>query len=165
MESNSILDGVKIEKQVFTGDDLLQMNNSIPDEEMAVPDIDHLTSGLVAIMEYVERDDIYELKNLNPIAFEEHLAEKFPEHFDRYYSTIMTLINTKADNINNFIHMINTFKEVRDKGKNIDLEYENYKEHLAEQFIYPDHGGKEEFENKMKNSQNEKKHKKKKHKK
>jgi len=129
--------------------DLATNKNShvLTTENSTIPDINDLSQQLIDILKYVNRDDIIQIKYENSTLFKEHVADQFPRFSDRYYSLLMTILDDRITDIKPFIRILEILQNT--ENSKIDDSFEQYKEELATQYIYPQFGGKENYELKM----------------
>lgn len=139
----------------ITKDNEIYLDDLYSNDEIAIPDLDNLTNNIVQILEYINRDDMQKLENRDKEKFDMELNNKFNE-FSLNYIGIFNLLldkNNRKDNILRLMKMIETLKQVKYGIKDYDTEFDNFKEELANNYLYPKFGGKKGFERKMKQKQ------------
>ncbi len=127
------------------------------DEPFNIPDLANLTNQIIEFLEYINTPEMQKMQDDEPRAFEMHVEGKFESFVENYYSTFKMLLDKKerSKNVLKLMQMINTIKKVREGQKTYDSAFNQIKEDLAEEFIYSKYGGKDNFENQLK--QNKKK--------
>ena len=115
-----------------------------------IPDLEKLTSQIKDFLLYLETEEIKSLEE-DKEKYIQALRDKFPEFSVQYYGIFNMLSDrTNLDfNIKKLMKLINVLKKVKSGERNIEKEFDRFKESLAEEYIYPKFGGKEEFLNKL----------------
>jgi hypothetical protein len=125
-----------------------------------VPNMEFLTSQLVEILSYVNSDSMNEMRKTDKTGFKTHIQNKFHDFSDKYYTLLEMILNDDVNDITPLLKMLSIFsKTTSDK---LDSQFETYRESVAEQYLYPSFGGKEQYAKKMKEEEKmaKKKHKK-----
>lgn len=113
-----------------------------------IPDLHKLTSTIIEFLEYINTPEMERLEQSDKTAFEKHLEHKF-ENFTVCFTTIYKMLLNKSErneNLTKLMDLIETLKKVQSGEKNMDVEFDNFREQLSEQYVYPKFGGKEQFE-------------------
>jgi hypothetical protein len=115
-----------------------------------IPDLEKLTATIKEFLLYLETEEIRALEQ-DKDTYIETLRNKFPEFSVNFYGIFNMLSDrTNLDaNIKKLMKLINVLKKVKAGERNIETEFDRFKESLAEEYIYPKFGGKEEFLNKL----------------
>lgn len=127
----------------------------------AIPNMEKLTGDILAFLQFTELDSTKELIKKSHGTFLHKTTEKFP---DIPYSIIKMLMDEdetpqqKSENITKLLNMFGQLDKIKRGEKDMDETFEHFREGLSEEYIYPQYGGKEEFEKKMlrKNKRKEK---------
>lgn len=116
-----------------------------------IPDLVNLTRDVVRFIEYIGTEEMEKMENEDELKFCAHLESTFPD-FTLKYISIYKMLLDKKNREDNLIKLLNLFKILRDVqagNRNIDSEFDNFKEDLAREYVYPKFGGKTEFEKKI----------------
>ena len=147
----------KIETEIVSTDEMnrdIQSNESSTVLEMspdAIPDIKKLTADIFELLIYIDSPDMQKLKRDCYGMYLNKIDEKYQ---DMPYSIIKLLSDesdNRDDNIIKLLNILETMNSIKEKNKNLDSEYEKFRENLNEEYVYPEFGGKDKFEEKMKN--------------
>lgn len=117
-----------------------------------IPDLVELTKQIVNFIEYIGTNEMEKLEKEDNDKFCLHIETVFPE-FTLKYMAIYKMLLDKENREDNLIKLLNLFKILRDVkagSRNIDREFDTFKENLAQDYVYPKFGGKAEFEKKIK---------------
>jgi len=121
-------------------------------DEEQIPDLSDLTGQLIVFLEYIHTDEMEQLESKSKEEFIKHLEDKFSE-FALKYITVFKMLIEKESREENIVKLLNLFeilKEVKSGKRNMEAEFNNFKESLAEEYVYPKFGGKKKFEQKIK---------------
>lgn len=149
----------KLDAEVVNMDEVQQeMENnphahSMPTEEEmdvnAIPDLEKLTADILEFLQYVDEPNTQTLMKENYGAFHQKVDEKFP---NIPYSITKMLLNEdesqedKSKNLVRLLEMFSTLDQIKQGKKDIKKEFEDFREGISEEYIYPQFGGKEAFE-------------------
>ena len=117
-----------------------------------IPDLCSLTNDIITFLEYIITPEMQKLENENKDAFSKHLENKFSD-FTLNYITIYKMLldkDKREENTMKLLNLIEILKEVKKGSKNMESEFDKFKETLNEEYIYSKFGGKENFEKKIK---------------
>lgn len=117
-----------------------------------IPDLAELTKQILKFVEYIETDEMRKLENDNNTEFCSHIESAFPD-FTLKYMSIYKMLLDRENREENLVKLLNLFKILRDVKagtRDIDTEFDAFKENLAQDYVYPKFGGKTEFEKKIK---------------
>ncbi len=107
------------------------------------------------------------MKNMeknDQLTFEQIVYNKYNDQMPRSIIKLLIDENERYDNLAQMLDMFDSLDKIKNGQKDINHGFDEYNEKLNEKFIYPQHGGKEEFLKKFThpdNSQDVKKDKKK----
>lgn len=140
----------KMDKKLYSFDDI----KNDPDAEVmdmkpaAIPNIENITARVVEMLDFMNTPDMSEMEISDNVKFYQIITSKFE---DLPFSIIKLLLEkeNRGENIGKLLEMFDILQNVKYGNRNIEDAYNNYKENLNEQFIYPKFGGKTEFERKM----------------
>jgi hypothetical protein len=139
----------------LTSEDILraqemQKANPIPEE---LPDIEKLMDTVIMFLEYIATEPMRRLEESDPASFEKHLESKFSDFSNSNYGVFKLLLEKKhrAQNVNKLITLFSQLQSAKSGETTLDAVYADYTEGLNNEYIYPKFGGKEQFEQTMKN--------------
>ncbi len=119
------------------------------DRENKLPDLINLTGKIIEFVEYIELPDIKKMAQENKMLYKNHLESKFEEFTLDYYSIYRMLVDNddeRAQNIDRLFKMIDRLKDVESGKSNVDREFLKIREELAQDYLYPQFGGRDAFE-------------------
>lgn len=127
-----------------------------------IPDLNQLTIEVINFLEYIGTTEIEELEINDNEAFVKDIENKFPEFTLKYVTVYKMLLDkeSREENLIKLLNLIEILKNVQSGNKNLESEFNNFKESLAEEYVYPKFGGKENFEKKIKERAEKKQRKK-----
>ena len=121
-------------------------DNMTPD---SIPDLEKLTDDIIDFLKYMDKPEIKILRTTNYGAFQHKVDEKYP---DIPFSIIKMLTDEdesaeqKSENIIRLLNMFRQLNDIKQGKKDITEGFESFREEISEEYIYPQFGGKEEFE-------------------
>ena len=115
----------------------------------AIPNLEVLTNEIFDFLVFIDEPQIIELRNSQNGNFLKLVEEKFKNIPLSITKMLTDETEDRVKNITKLLEMFQTLNKVKKGESNIDSEFENFKEGLSEEYIYPKFGGKEEFERKM----------------
>lgn len=115
------------------------------------PDLEYIVKSLTEIFEFISKDEIMKLKDENKLEYDKTLTLKFPEFSDRYFSLFSVILSGELDSMTHLVLMIKTLGMVKAGKISMDTAYAQIREELSNQYIYPQFGGKEKFEETVRN--------------
>ena len=118
-------------------------------DKNAIPDLEVLTNEIFDFLVFIDQPEIIELRISQHGNFLKLVEEKFKNIPLSITKMLTDESSDRVKNITKLLDMFQTLNKVKKGEKNIDSEFENFKENLSEEYIYPKFGGKEEFERKM----------------
>jgi hypothetical protein len=145
MEEKHKMEVSKMPKTLPKGS--IMFNN---DRENKIPDLINLTGQIIAFVEYIELADIKKMAQENRMLYKNHLENKFEDFTMDYYSIYRMLVDNddeRSQNINRLFKMIDRLKDVESGQSNVDREFLKIREELAQDYLYPQFGGKDAFQN------------------
>lgn len=128
-------------------------------DTQAIPDLNNLTTEIINFLEYINNDDMESMEKNNFVEYKNHLEQKFPD-FSLNYINIFNMLLVKHNreyNLMKLLTLFDTLKEIKDGNKDINNEYNIFKESQAQEYIYPKFGGKRNFEKHIKDRSKNKK--------
>ena len=136
---------------------LKTLGKTMGDAPEAIPDIDQLLDHVIGMLEYINTDEMKQLEDSDPYAFEQHLDTKFSDFTYRYYAVFKLLLDkeNRKDNVARLIQLFEKLNKIKNNETSIDDAYEEYTEGLNSRYIYSKFGGKAKFEQKMKENRKE----------
>lgn len=138
-------------------DDINTTKIKIPEQKYTnkIVDLEQVTNTVVKILEYISTPQMTELEKTDKEAFDSKVENEFEEFSLNQISIFKMLMDTKnrSQNIVKLMDMITTLKQVQAGNKNMKDEFENLKETLASEYIYPQFGSKDAFVAHMKKHQ------------
>lgn len=139
MEEN--IEGIKVcsKKDIDDKDFIYE-----PKEEIV--DLDNVVKQIIEILEFMNTKEMIEMKEADSKLFEKYIDDKYSDFSLEYHSILRLLLENNEANIKKLMIIIGTLRKVKNKELDMDDVFENFKEGLAEEYIYPKFGGKEEFE-------------------
>jgi hypothetical protein len=144
MEAKHKMEVSKMPKTLPKGS--IMLNN---DRENKIPDLINLTGQIIEFVEYIELPDIKKMAQENRMLYKTHLENKFEEFTLEYYSIYKMIVDNdgeRAQNIDRLFKMIDRLKDVESGKSNVDREFMKIREELAQDYLYPQFGGKTAFE-------------------
>jgi hypothetical protein len=145
--------GVNIQKEIVSIDEAAKDKNGIMmnmnmDNPANIANLETLTMRVVEFLEYINKDEMVKMETDDPSAFKMHIMDKFIDYFDTNSKVFSMLLN-KEDREANVIKLINFFEllnDIKNGKKDMNTEWDRFKEEHNEQYIYPKFGGKDAFE-------------------
>lgn len=107
-----------------------------------------LTEDLIKLVEFVETPEMKELQKSNENLYCYKVDEQFTDFSDNYYHIFRLIVDdtkNRSDNLFKIIDMIKRINKIEDGISTKEKEFEEVKEQLAEEHLYPSFGGKENF--------------------
>jgi hypothetical protein len=119
-------------------------------KEQNTSNIVNLTKQIIDFVEYLEKPEIKELAK-NHGQFTNHIETKFEDFTLEYYSIYKMLLDEKnrSDNLEKLFNMITQISKIDEGKSNYNKEFNKVRETLAEEFLYPKFGSKENFQKAM----------------
>ncbi len=124
----------------------IMINNERSSE---LPDLIKLTGQIIDFIEYIEMPSIKQMAKENNMIYKQHLENKFEEFTLDYYSIYRMLVDNeqeRSQNIEKLFKMIDRLKNIEIGQSNVEKEFIQVREELAEEYLYPKFGGKNEFQ-------------------
>jgi hypothetical protein len=123
-------------------------------------DIKYIIDSITNIIEFISTDEMFKLKEENKTEYEQIIYEKFKDFSGRYFSLFNIILDGELNSLSHLVMMLNTLCMVKTKKISMDEAYAHIREELANQYIYPQFGGKKNFEKTLKERSKKKNHKK-----
>ncbi len=115
-------------------------------KEINIPDIDKLSTGIIRILEFMNRKEMKELRKQNVVEYEKRIETTFPTFVDNFYSIYKMLLS--GQDITNLLHMLRSLNKVKQNK----LEFEQARDEMSaivnKQFVAP---AKKKADKRMKN--------------
>ena len=130
----------------------VMINNDIFNKESKIPDITNLTGQIIEFVEYIEQPEMKNFSKENNMMYKQHLENKFENFSLEYYSIYKMLVDNedkRAENLDKLFNMLSKLKNVEMGKSNVDKEFVKVREELANEYLYPKFGGKQQFEKAM----------------
>ncbi len=116
----------------------------------AIPDLDKLLVYIQDMLEDIETPVMQELEKKNKQEFERILTHKYYNDIQSMKIINLLLEPERYENLEKLLDMFERLKLVKSGKVNIDDAHKNWCEKMNEEYVYSKHGGKENFEKKMK---------------
>lgn len=125
----------------------------------AIPDLDAMLEHIQDLLADIETPVMQELEKADKKRFEMVLTHKYYNEDEKLGITSNKIINMflapeRYDNLEIFLDMCEDMKKVKDGKVDIKEAHKTWCEKMNNKFLYSKFGGKEEFEQKMKDMQN-----------
>lgn len=133
-------------------------DSSLLDKD-SLPDVDALLTQIMELMEFINTDEMRELEENNKDEFEKRIEQKFNIYESRY-SKIYILLMQKKNRIQNLIRLTDICSRINEmRSGKLDMKTTNEKfiEEMNNEYVYSKFGGKEKFEETLKQRAEEKK--------
>jgi hypothetical protein len=114
----------------------------------AIPDIEKLTDDIVELIDYLETDEAKDLYKNRYGNLQYIIDQRWP---DIPYSIVKMILSeeppeVKSKQMVRLTEILETLAGVKRGESDIKEEFETFREGISEEYIYPNFGGKEEFE-------------------
>lgn len=167
-----IMDSIKVEDGLFTEDDMMNDKSAVSMDmkKDEIVDLEKLTGDLMEFLEYISKPEMKEMETQDHTAYVRHLENKF-EKFSLDQINTFKMITSydekksqeenhtiRDQNITRLLGMIEILVDVKAGKRDMNTEFSNLRENLNEEYIYPQFGGKTNFEKEM-TKRNKKKNK------
>ena len=123
------------------------------------PDLKYVVDTLIQIFEYISTDEMLELKKKDKMEYDKVLTMKFNEFSEKQFSLFSVVLAGEYDSMTHLVMMIKTLGMVKTGQITMDTAYAHIREELSNKYIYPQFGGKKQFEKAIRDRNNVKKHK------
>jgi hypothetical protein len=124
--------------------------NQIISDATKFSDIKYLIDNLTEILEFIQTDEIMELRANNKEQYEQVMCSKYEEFSERHSALFNMILDDDLESMGNLIMMINTLYFVKTGQISETTAFSHIREKLSEQYIYPKFGGKKKFEKEIK---------------
>lgn len=115
----------------------------------AIPDLEKMLVHIYELLEEIETPEMQELEKKDRKQFEVILTHKYRDDIPSIKIMNLILEPERYENLDKLLDMFERLQMVKDKKITIDSAQKEWCEKLNETYVYPVHGGKEEFEKKM----------------
>ena len=141
-----------VQNDMQSNPNALTMNT---EEEMsvdAIPDLEKLTTDILDFLKFADTNESKLLMKENYGAFQHKVDELYP---DIPYSIVKLLMNDtetaeeKSKNLVKLLEMLSQLSDIKKGNKDMNESFNSFREGLSEEYVYPQFGGKEEFERKL----------------
>lgn len=124
----------------------------------AIPDLGELMGTIEAMLQFMETDHMKELEKVNKAEFETLVYGRYNDIIPMKIISLMVDDN-RYENLDGLLDMFDILTDVKNGKKNIHEEAEKFGEKQNAKFVYPQFGGKENFEKMMAKKTKKKKNK------
>jgi glucosamine 6-phosphate synthetase-like amidotransferase/phosphosugar isomerase protein len=131
------------EKDIKNQDDVVQHNPA----EIADPDC--LIKNVLRAIEIMDTDDMIKLQEESYPRFMNKVIDEIPD-IQTSMIKILSDRQNRVQNLERILQIIETLRKVKFGNLNMESAYANFVEEQNEKYIYPQFGGKKEFEQKYK---------------
>jgi hypothetical protein len=131
------------EKDVKNKDDIVQTNP----EEIADPDT--LIKNVLKAIEIMDTKEMVKLQEESYPRFMNKIIDEIPD-IQTSMIKILSDRQNRVPNLERVLQIIETLRKVKMGNLNMESAFANFVEEQNEKYIYPQFGGKEEFERKYK---------------
>lgn len=113
-------------------------------------DLKYVINTLEEIFAYMDTPEVMAAKKRNNDDYTLMMCNKFDDFRDRYYSLFSIILKGDFEEMDNLVTMIKTLALVETGDISIDTAHAHISEKLSEKYIYPQFGGKKNFEKTIK---------------
>jgi hypothetical protein len=129
------------EKDIKNKDDIVQ------DNPAEIADPDKLIKNVLYALEIMDTSEMIELQKDNYPNFMNHIINKIPD-IQTSMIKILSDRENRVYNLEKVIEMIETLRRVKNGQLEMQKAFSDFVEQQNEKYIYPQFGGKDEFEKK-----------------
>jgi hypothetical protein len=119
----------------------------------AIPDLDTMLVNIQRLLEDIETPEMQELEKKNRNEFEKILTHKYYEDISSTKIINLMLEPERYENLEKLLDMFERLKNVKNGNLDIQDAHKKWCEKMNEEYVYSKHGGKENFEKVMKETQ------------
>jgi len=109
----------------------------------SIPDLEKLTDDIIDFLKFKDKPENEVLRKNNFGAFLQKVDEKYP---NIPFSIIKMLTDEDETDEQKSENIVKLLNDIKLGNKNIKEGFEEFREELSEEYIYPQFGGKEQFE-------------------
>jgi hypothetical protein len=120
----------------------------------AIPDLDDMLVHIQRLLEEIETPEMQELEKKNRNEFEKILTHKYYADISSTKIINLMLEPERYENLEKLLDMFERLKKVKSGNLDIQDAHKNWCEKMNEEYVYSKHGGKENFEKVMRETQN-----------
>jgi hypothetical protein len=131
------------EKDIKNKDDVIQTNPA----EIADPDT--LIKNVLKAIEIMDTEEMIKLQEESYPRFMNKIIEEIPD-IQTSMIKILSDRQNRVPNLERVLQIIETLRKIKMGNLNMESAYADFVEEQNEKYIYPQFGGKEEFEQKYK---------------
>jgi hypothetical protein len=147
------MDGVKVDG-LCSNEEMTQNMQQDPnainfdDDIEVIPDLEVLTQTIISFLQYINTDEMIAMEINDHPGYIRHLEEKFDDFTLNYYHMfkMLTTAENRDKNVMKLLNMLELLGEIKNGNRNMQTEFEKFREDQAEEYIYPEYGGKAQFE-------------------
>jgi len=114
----------------------------------AIPDLSELMGTIEAMLQFMETDKMKELEATNKAEFDTLVYGRYNDIVPMKIISLMVDEN-RYENLDGLLDMFDILNDVKSGKKNIQEEAEKFGEKQNAKYVYPQFGGKENFEKMM----------------
>lgn len=123
------------------------------------PDLKYVIDTVIQIIEFMSTDEMVKLKETSTDEYEAKIINKFEDFGEKQPALFNIILDGEIESLGNLIEMIRMICLMKTGQISMGTANEYVREMCAEQYIYPQFGGKNEFEKTIKERAKDKKHK------
>ncbi len=118
-----------------------------------IVDIDKILNNIIDFIQFSDKPEIIDLEKRDDTAYFHLIMERYEELPMSIIRLLMEREN-RSENVEKLLDMITLLSKLKNGEGDINEEFEKFSENLNEEYVYPEFGGKEKFEEKMNNAKN-----------
>jgi hypothetical protein len=114
----------------------------------AIPDLDALTGKVMDFLDFIDTPQMMKLEGDDNTKFRQLINAKY----DDMPHSIVKIFLDRENRIENLERLLSTFEmldTIKKGNKDMESEFDTFREGLFHRYLYPQFGGKEEFARKM----------------
>ena len=102
--------------------------------ETKMPDVDVLSGQIVALLEFMDSDEMVAMEKENPNAYEQCVHEKY-EHLPFTVIKLLLERDKRDEHLPRLLKVLETLQKIKDGNSTYEFEHERFKEELHNQYI------------------------------
>ena len=148
-----LLKQVKVSDKLYTENDVSLDPNALPDikeAEMsasAIPDLGMMTGYIMEMLAFMDSPEMMKKKRENEKEYELVVFHKYRDLMPT--KIIDLLMEDKINNLKKIISMFETLNDIKVGKREMTKEYNKFTENVNSEYVYPQFGGKQQFNQKM----------------
>ncbi len=112
----------------------------------AIPDLDNMLIYIQKLLEEIETPRMQYLEKTNKNEFEKILTHKYHENIPSFKIINLLLEPERYENLDKLLDMFERLKNIKNGNLDIQKAHKDWCEKMNEEYVYPKHGGKANFE-------------------